>query len=278
MSKRFVYYNAGVSAQSLLLDDYPAELAYSLRKLRTSYTGSAIRVRRDSDNAEQDIGFSSNDLDTASLLSFVGSGNGFVTTWYDQQNNNNAQTLVLNEQLKIVSNGNLELSGTNPTLFWDTGIEKLILPDLSYLTEGECFILVEAESDPPTDLLMSWKFGTQTGGPFRNHYPWLDSNIYEDFGSNSRKNTGNPSTALDKQNVYNVLSANNNFKSFINYENYYNTVSNIVSFNSEPFLGPFNGLQYPSTGNKISELILYSQDTGINRNLIKQNQIDYYDI
>jgi hypothetical protein len=25
-----------------------------------------------------------NDLDTASLLTFCGAGNGFVTTWYDQ--------------------------------------------------------------------------------------------------------------------------------------------------------------------------------------------------
>jgi hypothetical protein len=35
----------------------PAAAAYSLRKLSTAYTGSAIRVRRSSDNAEADIGF-----------------------------------------------------------------------------------------------------------------------------------------------------------------------------------------------------------------------------
>ncbi len=41
-----------------LLDDYPsAAAAYSVRKLRSAYTGSAIRVRRASDNAEQNIGF-----------------------------------------------------------------------------------------------------------------------------------------------------------------------------------------------------------------------------
>jgi hypothetical protein len=60
-------------APSLLLDDYPnATVAYSLRKLRTAYTGAAIRVRRSSDNAEQDINFVSGDLDTQSLLDFVG--------------------------------------------------------------------------------------------------------------------------------------------------------------------------------------------------------------
>jgi len=57
----------------LLLDTYPnAAVAYSLRKLRTAYTGSAIRVRRSVDNAEQDIAFSGNDLDTTSMLDFVG--------------------------------------------------------------------------------------------------------------------------------------------------------------------------------------------------------------
>lgn len=58
----------------LLLDTYPnAAVAYSLRKLRTSYTGSAIRVRRSSDNAEQDFGFdNSGDLDVNSIENFVG--------------------------------------------------------------------------------------------------------------------------------------------------------------------------------------------------------------
>jgi hypothetical protein len=60
-------------AQPLLLDLFPnASVAYSLRKLRTAYSGSAIRVRRSSDNAEQNIGFVGGDLDTQSLLDFVG--------------------------------------------------------------------------------------------------------------------------------------------------------------------------------------------------------------
>lgn len=58
---------------SLLLDSYPnAAVAYSLRKLRSAYTGSAIRVRRSVDNVEQDFGFVNNVLDTNSLLDFVG--------------------------------------------------------------------------------------------------------------------------------------------------------------------------------------------------------------
>lgn len=58
---------------TLLLDLYPsAAVAYSLRKLRTAYTGSAIRIRRSSDNTEQDIGFIGENLDTQTMLDFVG--------------------------------------------------------------------------------------------------------------------------------------------------------------------------------------------------------------
>jgi hypothetical protein len=67
-----------------LLDTYSgAAAAYSLRLLRSAYTGDAIRVRRASDNTEQNIGFVNNELDTSSLTSFCSGTNGFVTTWYD---------------------------------------------------------------------------------------------------------------------------------------------------------------------------------------------------
>ncbi len=75
------------SAFTGLLDTYTgATAAYSTRRLYGQYTGACMRVRRDSDNTEQDIGFDgSGDLDTSALATFVGSGNnGFVRYWYDQ--------------------------------------------------------------------------------------------------------------------------------------------------------------------------------------------------
>lgn len=95
--------------EDLILDLVPgAAAAYSLRLLTTTYSGSAVRVRRSSDNAEQDINFTGVALDTTNLLSFVGTGSGFVTTWYDQSGNNiNAtQSISLNQPL-IVSSGSL---------------------------------------------------------------------------------------------------------------------------------------------------------------------------
>lgn len=73
-----VYKDLGVAA-NLLLDTYSGSAAaYSLRLLRTDYSGNAIRVRRESDNQEQDIGFANNVLDTATMESFVNSGEVFT--------------------------------------------------------------------------------------------------------------------------------------------------------------------------------------------------------
>jgi hypothetical protein len=52
-----------------------ADFAYSLRQLSSCYTGSAIRVRRTSDNQEINIGFDANgNLDTVALKIFVNAG------------------------------------------------------------------------------------------------------------------------------------------------------------------------------------------------------------
>lgn len=64
--------------------DFPT-YGWSFWRRNPNYNGSCIRVRRNSDNTEQDIGFKNNFLDTAAMLSFVGgSGNGFLVTFYDQ--------------------------------------------------------------------------------------------------------------------------------------------------------------------------------------------------
>jgi hypothetical protein len=94
-----------------------AAAAYSLRQVRSAAL-LACRVRRSSDNAELNIGFTaSGDLDTASLLAHVGSGNGFVTTWYDQSRNGRhaTQDTVAN-QPQIVSNGVIETQNGRPAI------------------------------------------------------------------------------------------------------------------------------------------------------------------
>jgi hypothetical protein len=105
----------------LLLNDYPgAAAAYSLRKLNNAYAGSAIRVRRSSDSIEQDIGFTSGQLNAAALLSFCGANSGFITTWYDQSGNNrNAVQATTANQPRIVNAGVVETVNNKPAILTD---------------------------------------------------------------------------------------------------------------------------------------------------------------
>lgn len=125
-------YSNTISVTTLaLLDAYPnAAAAYSVRKLRSAYTGSAIRVRRSSDNTEQDIGFNaSGGLDTSALTSFCGSGNGFVTTWYDQSGNaRNATETTAVSQPQIVSSGSVININSKPAIQLDATNDRLTVP------------------------------------------------------------------------------------------------------------------------------------------------------
>lgn len=99
-----------------LLDEYSnSTAAYALRKMKKDATAS-IRVRRSSDDAEQDIGFAANNLDTTSLASFLGATDGFIVTWYDQSGNGkNATQSTKAYQAKVYdsSTGVLYYPGTN---------------------------------------------------------------------------------------------------------------------------------------------------------------------
>jgi hypothetical protein len=94
--------------------------AYSLRRLTNSYSGALIRVRRSSDNAEQDFTYGSNGkLDTAAVLAFCGAGDGLVTTWYSQMGGINAEQATALKQPSIVKAGVLNASGSLPMVLGD---------------------------------------------------------------------------------------------------------------------------------------------------------------
>lgn len=120
---------AGGSA--LLLDETglgSANAAYSVaRKLRDAYSGSCIRVRRSSDNAEQDIGFSSDALDESALTTFVGAGNGFITKFYDQSGNGkDAVQATSGNQGRIVASGTVEKDNGKPAMAVVNGSTRYI--------------------------------------------------------------------------------------------------------------------------------------------------------
>jgi len=111
-----------VPAFTGLLDTYPgAAAAYSLRLLDADYSGSAINVRRASDNAVQDIGFDANgDLDTSALATFCAGTDGYVVRWYDQSgNSNDAVQATTSAQPQIVASGSVVVVSGSPAVSFD---------------------------------------------------------------------------------------------------------------------------------------------------------------
>jgi len=130
--------------------DSTAKAAYSLRKLSTGYSGKAIKVRRSSDNTTQDIGFNSfGNLDTKSLLSFVGTGSGYIDTWYDQSSSglNLTQATTAN-QPRIVNAGVIDTKNGIPSVYFG-GSHDLFNSNISSQISGSIitsFIVGEIES------------------------------------------------------------------------------------------------------------------------------------
>ena len=111
-----------------VLDEFiGAAAAYSLRDLTFLRGGPVVRVRRSSDNNEQD--FTATQVTDGTLTTFCGAGNGFVRTWYDQSGNGfHAQQATTTAQPQIL------LSDTNskPTISFDGSNDSLLASTALY--------------------------------------------------------------------------------------------------------------------------------------------------
>ena len=111
--------------------------AYSIRKLKRTYTGYAMRVRRSSDNAIGDLTFDASGVVSATsnvIITSVGTGaltlggsykfntffsgtSVYVVTWYDQSvNARHVSQATSANQPRIVNAGTLELSNTKASI------------------------------------------------------------------------------------------------------------------------------------------------------------------
>jgi hypothetical protein len=115
------------------LDAFTTNLAGTwsvARRLLALWLGALIRVRRSTDDAEMDIGFTSDgSLDTVALLAFCGVGDGFVVTVYDQSGNGrHFGQATPGNQPRIVNAGVLETNEGKPTALFDGVNDGLVSP------------------------------------------------------------------------------------------------------------------------------------------------------
>jgi hypothetical protein len=297
MSKRFTYYSADVT-DVFLLDAYPnAKVAYSLRKLSSTYVGSSIRVRRSSDNTEQDIGFVGNELDTSSLLSFCGVNSGYVTTWYNQKGTgDNLNNITAINQPLIVNSGVVETVNGKPAILGDSN-DLLAAGDTTtfkYLHDGttkSSTVSVMKTGANVTSTHFYWltTLASSTSIGVNN---FMFSSIFRQRARNGGAATiqTDGSIAINTQytffQIHDVGNSTNADKLIMNINNGSDIATNTSSFtpstaNSSFRLSVFN-YYIPSNNlgldGHIQEMIFWNDDYSADKSAINTNINDYYSI
>jgi hypothetical protein len=270
-TKLGIYSQQNQATVSLLLDTYPATAAYSLRKIRTAYSGSAIRVRRSLDNAEQDIGFDgSNNLDTSSLLSFVGANNGFVTTWYDQQGSDNATNVTAAQQPQIVSSGSVIYEGSLPTLDF-AGAQQLIKSSTA-LSDVSLFTVMTSNNASSEMTAINLQDGTNTCFLHLNRST-NNSLVYGSYNGTAVSQEGGNISGQLLASGFSISNASANlFIDGVDVNQAYLGRSNF----GNSTIGSRSG-SFWLTGN-VSEFIYYNSSQSANRTAIEANINSYYSI
>lgn len=267
-------------ATSYLLDTYTgAAAAYSLRKLRSAYTGAAIRVRRASDNTSQDIGFNgSGGLDTTSLTSFIGSSDAFVAIWYDQSGRSNDITNVtLVAQPQIAQAGVIVTQFGKPSVRFNGSSTVLTKSTLDFTVNGltsmgiiTVFNTIADNSNNPRGLMyigpdsgwgtiakcasiakIGWRFGTGQSGNTMTY--------------NLSPNINNSITSIYHNNNTEILRVNGVDK--ITYTDKLPTIANTGQLLSMGHNYVYGGLLYHS--GTISEMIIFNANQIANRAAIE---------
>jgi hypothetical protein len=262
-----------IAAFTGLLDTYSgASVAYSLRRLSTSYTGNLIRVRRSSDNTEQNFGYDSNNvLDTAAILTFCGAGNGFVTTWYDQSGNaNNATQSTAANQPQIVSSGAMLTTNGKNSMSFDGSNDGFILANVINISTSNYNSFVGKR-----DVNSRRLYGLSGGTAYQYLWTlWSDDNYYlqaksTQYQISSATDFTTNQLLLTGQNVAGTMSI------FKNGNTITSSSVNLTLSMSAAAIGIY-ALLYAHCN--LQEIVFYNTNQSSNRTGIESNINTFYNI
>jgi len=246
----------------LLLEDYPgAAAAYSLRNLIDTTT-NVVRVRRSSDNTEQD--FSAAEITDGTLTTFTGANDGFVTTWYDQSGNgvDGVQATAI-QQPKIVSAGSLIVENSLPTL--DFATNKYMRAITGVNAQPNTFIhVIRLNNNNNKNITDSY-----TGG--RNGLFTTATGVYSLYAGSFR-----PGVSANTSSIELIFSLFNNTSSYIAKNSSASPIGNSGTQSSDSL--SIGGVISGNFDGVMSELIFYNLDQSANRTAIETNINNYYSI
>lgn len=131
------------------------QVAYSLRRLNTGYTGPVAKVRRSSDNTTLDIGTETDgDFDATAFTAFVGAGIGYVDIMYDQSGNGKSATPITSaEAPRIILNAHgghaaVYFQGSDGLKIDGTGSSTYLLPLQNGQGTINVVVMLEYAADP----------------------------------------------------------------------------------------------------------------------------------
>ena len=246
------------------------DLAFSVRKVNESYSGSCMRVRRSTDNAEQDIGFVNGDLDTSAISTFCGANIGYVVKWYDQSGNNNDKFNSTGGNQPIIYNNGFTLRNGKPYISASPTQYLYLASSYSQLNnEDYTFFMTYEKSSTGTQALLV---------DVNNRYSWLD------YG-NSQWIINQDGITISSQYLVNTLYLNNTISDadtgteiFRNGTSIGTRGANRVIVNNDGGIRYLPYFAFRTATILFSEFIWYKEDKTASASTMRDNINNYYNI
>ena len=121
-----------------------------------------MRIRRDSDDEETNIGWDSNgDLDTTAISDFCGTANGYVSQWWDQSTNGNHATQSTTTQQPQIYNGTAVITenGKPALQLGRSTLKQLTTSAISWSTSFTAATVLQP-TDDGNFYIKNWSIGS----------------------------------------------------------------------------------------------------------------------
>jgi hypothetical protein len=272
--------------------DNSAAAAYSLRKVKSDYTGPAVRIRRESDDIDADVAFDTNDTvsndsivtevisgNQSTLQAFISGTNAAVAIWYDQSGNskNATQTTDANQPL-IAESGSLHTDDGKPALKFNGTSHRLELSAKATIANTSIFSAFRSNNNTQDSVLFHLAVNASNAvsiglGDLATRTE-LGSRLR--VGGSNVVEVGDNTFTSTSQSLLSYIASSSAAKMFVDSTEETNTVQARTSGGNSRIGGRgdddkfFNG--------DISEIILFDSDQTNNRFKIESNINNHYTI
>jgi len=272
------FYGFAQLNNDLPLDTYTSSIAaWSVRKVRSAYTGSCMSVYNGTGSI--DIGFNSktNELDIASIRTHCGSNDGFVSKIYDQSGNNYdvAQSTPNNmakiydgaSQSVIVENGKPQLQGNSESANPGGGVFYETSGNSNTYTDVYIFLVQQRSTTSSSDLnaAMAWRNGGNPGSNNSRYATQLSNGGSAGVGSNLHIN-GVANSSYQKNTFGSAIGAVNRI---------INSSHTNLTIGGNTFK---LGVDSIRSTQHFQEIIIFDDDMSNDRVAIEQNQNSYFKV